>query len=503
MMIPVYFSGSDFHYACYVMDKQIKRISRPFETTPGLVMQSQRLMQILWISTTAIFISLIFMLLSDAGWTMITRMMTVTLCVFMLCLWLNYQQRAQSAAGLFTMTLTILACFLIYNSGGLHDEGVLIFPAILLLASVFGTRRQFIVLLLGLISFLAYIVTAHIQGWHKVPDQVETNLGSFINVAVIIIANGFFAVVLASDLRKALTELNLSKRELLELNDQLEIRVNQRTEQVETAHKALQESMDKLEQAMTELVYAEKLAALGSMVAGISHELNTPIGNTLLAATSMEKLFEEVSEKIQAGNFRRTSFDEFIKEGLEMSSLISRSTQRAADMVVSFKQVAIDQTSEQRRTFDLRDVIEDNAKALLTNFKKKKIRLINSVPAGIECNSFPGPLGQILSNIIQNAILHGFDEKSSGTLTIEADSQMKQVLLSIRDDGVGMSSSVLTHVFDPFFTTRLGRGGSGLGLSISHRIATSVLGGDLRAESTLGHGATFILTLPKVAPFPI
>jgi len=431
------------------------------------------------------------------------QMMFAALFVFMLCLRLNYKQRAHHAAVLFTLTLTLLACALIFDSNGLHDEAVLIFPAILLLASVFGTRRQFYFLLLSLIGFLAFILVAHIQGWHKVPDRVETNLSSFINVAVIIIANGFFAFVLASDLRKALIELNRSKRELLELNDQLEIRVNQRTEQVESANKALQDSMDKLEQAMTELVYAEKLASLGSMVAGISHELNTPIGNSLLAATSMEKLFEDVSEKVQTGNFRRTSFDDFIKEGLEMSSLISRSTKRAADMVMSFKQVAIDQTSEQRRTFDLRDVIEDNAKALLPNFKKKKITIINSVPVAIECNSFPGALGQILSNIIQNAILHGFDEKNSGTLTIQVDNQIKQVVLSIQDDGVGMPVSVISHVFDPFFTTKLGKGGSGLGLSISHRIATSVLGGDLRVESTLGHGATFILTVPKVAPFPI
>jgi signal transduction histidine kinase len=485
------------------MDKQIKKISRQFESTPGLVMQSHRLMQILWVSTSAVLLSLVFMIISDGHWSMVMQMMVTALCVFMLCLWLTYKQKAHLAATLFTLTLTVLACFLIYNSDGLHDECVLIFPAILLLASVFGTRSQFYILLIFLISFLAFVLAGHIQGWHKVPDHVETNLNSFINIAVIIIANGFFAFVLASDLRKALIELNLSKKDLLELNDQLEIRVNQRTEQFESANTALQESMDKLEQAMNELVYAEKLASLGSMVAGISHELNTPIGNTLLAATSMEKLFEDVSEKIQAGNFKRTSFDDFIKEGLEMSSLISRSTKRAADMVTSFKQVAIDQTSEQRRTFDLRDVIEDNAKSLLTNFKKKQIKVINTVPVGIECNSFPGPLGQILSNIIQNAIIHGFDEKGSGTLTIQAENQMKQVILSIQDDGVGMPLSVIAHVFDPFFTTKLGRGGSGLGLSISHRIATSVLGGDLRVESTLGEGATFILALPKVAPFPI
>jgi signal transduction histidine kinase len=172
-------------------------------------------------------------------------------------------------------------------------------------------------------------------------------------------------------------------------------------------------------------------------------------------------------------------------------------------MVVSFKQVAVDQTSEQRRNFDLRAVIEDNLSAMLPLFKKGQVKVSNLVPDGIQCNSFPGPLGQILTNIVQNAILHGFGETGSGTLTIQARDQRYDVIVSIRDDGVGMPSNVLAHIFDPFFTTRLGRGGSGLGLSISHRIATSVLGGNLAAQSTPDQGSTFFITIPKTAPFPI
>ena len=148
-------------------------------------------------------------------------------------------------------------------------------------------------------------------------------------------------------------------------------------------------------------------------------------------------------------------------------------------------------------------MIDDNIKALVPNFKKKQIKMVNSVVSGIKCNSFPGPLGQILTNLIQNAVLHGFDEKLTGTITIEADNQPKQVIVTIHDDGAGMPQHVITHVFDPFFTTKLGKGGSGLGLSISHRIATSVLGGDLKVESALGNGATFTIVLPKDAPFPI
>jgi len=485
------------------MTDQKVNITRRFESTPGFVMQAQRLSQILWVSATAVFIAMIFFWLKGWDWSIPEQALTGTFAIFMLCIWLTKRQRASEATTLFILTLTVMSCSLVYQSFGLHDEAIAIFPGIMLLTCMFGTRRQFYLLLTGLIGFLSFVVFAHQAGWHRIPDTVETNVSSLANVSVILIGTGFFAFVLASDLRKALIALNRSKRELLDLNEQLEQRVRQRTEQVEAANLALHESMEKLEQAMKELVHAEKLASLGSMVAGISHELNTPIGNTLLAATTMERMFDKVAVQIGSGSIRRSALEEFIQEGQEMSTLITRSTKRAADMVVSFKQVAVDQTSEQRRNFDLRAVFEDNLSAMLPLFKKSQVKVTNLVPEGIQCNSFPGPLGQILTNIVQNAILHGFGESGSGNLLIEATEQRTEVLISIRDDGVGMPSKVLAHIFDPFFTTRLGKGGSGLGLSISHRIATSVLGGNLAAQSTPGQGSTFFITLPKTAPFPI
>ena len=322
--------------AFVAMDKHTKNTPTQYESTPGFVIQAHRLSQIVWVITAAIFTSLIFVIVTGMVWDIVERLLVVALFIFMFCLWLIYKKKAQYATTLLTFTLSVMACSLIYTAQGLHDEAVAILPAILLLACMFGSRLQFCILLVALIGFLSYILLAHVQGWHIIPDHVNTDIYSLINVTVILLASGFFAFVLASDLRKALDELNRSKKELLDLNDQLETRVNQRTAQYESSNVALQESMDKLEQAMNELVHVEKLASLGSMVAGISHELNTPIGNTLLAATSMEKLFEEVSQKFQDGNIKRSAFDIFLKEGLEISSLITRSSKRSADMVVSF-----------------------------------------------------------------------------------------------------------------------------------------------------------------------
>jgi signal transduction histidine kinase len=131
------------------------------------------------------------------------------------------------------------------------------------------------------------------------------------------------------------------------------------------------------------------------------------------------------------------------------------------------------------------------------------VNLTQDIPAGIRCDTYPGPLGQVLTNLMQNAVVHGFEGKVDGTVQITATMEADQVTLVVTDDGVGMEPKVLAHVFDPFFTTRLGKGGSGLGLSVSHRIATSVLGGSLSARSTSGSGSQFTLVFPLVAPAAI
>lgn len=293
-----------------------------------------------------------------------------------------------------------------------------------------------------------------------------------------------------------ITERKLAKEQLEHQREHLAELIEARTMDLSKALEVVRRTQD-------DLVRAEKLASLGALVAGISHELNTPLGNALLAATTMEQLFEQIHQQFHAGNFRRSALEEFLVSGQEMASLITRSSRRAADMVASFKQVAVDQTSEQRRSFKLDEVINDNLSALLPTLKKNQIQVHKLVPVSIECNSYPGPLGQVVTNLIQNAIVHGFADRDHGTITISASSQAHSLTLTIQDDGIGMTPDVLAHIFDPFFTTRLGQGGSGLGLSISHRIATSILGGNLKAESSLHTGSVFTLTFPSLAPFQL
>ena len=471
------------------------------ESTPGLVMQPHRLAQVIWVTVAASATSMTFVII-EGWWGFIANLLGTTLGLFLLCIWLLKRQKPQLAIPLFVFSLTMLACGLIYQAGGIHDEAVTLFPAILIFVCMFGTRRQYFILLFFIIVFLGFTVGAELLGWHPA-REMKTDYSAFIHVSVILITTGSFAFILSSDLRNALTELNRSKQELLELNEGLEVRVAERTAQYETANHSLQESLAKLERAHNELVHAEKLASLGSMVAGISHELNTPIGNALLTSTSLETSIEEIMQKSNSSNLSRTAFNDFLAATLEMSTLISRSNRRAAELITSFKQVAVDQSSEQRRIFNLKEVVDDNLSTLLPTFTTNQVIVNNTIPAHIECDSFPGPLGQILTNLVQNAILHGIGEHTAGTITIQADLQSNCVTVCVQDSGTGIAPGVITHIFDPFFTTKLGKGGSGLGLSISHRIATSVLGGNLTADSPPGSGAVFRLTFPAVAPFPL
>jgi len=466
-----------------------------------IILNPLRLRQVLWVTCAAAAIGMTFGL-ADSWYGNVAMMQYAFFLLTLLSLWFSYSNKPRYAIITFTSSLTLMACSLTWYVGGIHDETITFFPGVLMFVGMFGTRRQYLALLGFILLFIVALGTAFFQGWYS-PGVPATNQASFVNVGLSLLATGLFIWVVTNDLQQALTKLRTSETQLRELNELLEFRVIQRTEQLEAANGALQESMAKLEHTQAELMEYEKLASLGSMVAGISHEMNTPVGNALLAATSLQSLFEQMLQDASEGNVKRTQFNEFLETGRDMSVLVTKSTQRAADTIISFKQVAVDQTSEQRRNFDLRNVVEDNLAAFSPTIRGRKIIVGNAIPQGIQCDSFPGPLGQVVTNLLQNAVLHGFDGRDSGTISITGQNLNDRLILTLSDDGHGMESQVIAHVFDPFFTTKLGKGGSGLGLTISHRLVTSVLGGTIAVTSGKGTGTTFTITIPKIAPFPI
>lgn len=289
-------------------------------------------------------------------------------------------------------------------------------------------------------------------------------------------------------------QLQQSEHQIKMLNEQLEIRVAQRTAELTDALETLHRTQD-------ELVQSEKLSSLGQLVAGVAHELNTPIGNALMTTTAMGSAAQQFALEMREGLIKRSALDKFVGLIEEGTVLAERSLHRASDLVRSFKQVAVDQASERKRKFDLAHTLAEVIDTLRPNLRGLPWVLDVDVPPGISMESYPGPLGQITINLVMNSLLHAFEGRTQGRIRIAVAAQdAASVTLVFADDGVGIAPEHLSRVFDPFFTTRLGQGGSGLGLSIVHRLATQVLGGTLRVDSELGQGAQFTLQLPLISP---
>ncbi|MBC3861561.1 PAS domain S-box protein [Undibacterium jejuense] len=294
-----------------------------------------------------------------------------------------------------------------------------------------------------------------------------------------------------------ITRQRETEKEIQEINQQLESRVQSRTLKLQETNEELYEALESLKLTKSELVRSEKLAALGSLVAGIAHELNTPIGNSVTVASTLHDDTRDLRRSVKEGNLRRSAIETYfdiIEKGTE---LLLRNLGNAHDLIASFKQVAADQASNQRRSFDLKETIEGIMVTLVPMYKKTAFVMTSDLAPGIKMNSYPGPLGQVLTNLVTNALTHAFEERRQGTMRLTTrliDETHAELVFS--DDGLGIPTENLARVFDPFFTTKLGQGGSGLGLNIVYNIVTSVLGGTVQLESEVGVGTCFIITLP-------
>ena len=254
-----------------------------------------------------------------------------------------------------------------------------------------------------------------------------------------------------------------------------------------------------LRQAMQQIVESEKLAALGSIVAGVAHELNTPVGNLVLLASALNDRVSELAGDALAGKLTRSGLVQAASDIREASTVLIRSAGKARELIESFKNVAVDQTSQRRRQFDLRSCLNDILVTLGRMTRQANVTVELQVPGGILMDSYPGHLEQIFNNLIVNSILHGFDGREGGRVLIDASQQGDQVCLVYADDGVGIPPEVQDKVFEPFFSTKFGAGGSGLGMFIVHNLVCGPLQGSVELSSTPGAGVRFAFRLPSAA----
>lgn len=289
------------------------------------------------------------------------------------------------------------------------------------------------------------------------------------------------------------TQRHLNEQEILSLNATLEHKVADRTQ-------ALTEAVDRLESARAELVRSEKLSALGALVAGIAHELNTPIGVGVTVTSALHESTLQFEAEMLRG-LKKSTLLQYVGHVKQGSDILGRNLDRAAALITSFKQVAVDQTSVQRRSFALDATLAEILLTLGPTIRKAHHQVRCDIPAGLVLDSYPGPLAQIITNLVHNAFLHGFEDRDAGVVTLRAEAVGDdQVRLSVHDNGRGIPPGDIGRIFDPFFTTKLGQGGSGLGLNIVHNLVTHTLGGSIQVESQPGQGTEFTICLPRVAP---
>lgn len=265
---------------------------------------------------------------------------------------------------------------------------------------------------------------------------------------------------------------------------------------VEAYARELENTLANLRETQNNLVEARRMAALARMVAGMSHEINTPIGITLTAVTHLEESIAALKQSVQEGRLRRSEMERFLANAGESIVLARANVQRAGELIRSFKRVAVDESSEARRQFDLASYLSEVILSLRPLLKRLPHQVVVNCPTDISLDSYPGALAQVLSNLMMNAVEHAFSEGQAGTISIECRKCDDSVDITFKDDGNGILESDQEHLFEPFFTTRGNTGGSGLGLHIVFNLVSKVLKGTITCISKPGQGTSFAIRIP-------
>lgn len=328
------------------------------------------------------------------------------------------------------------------------------------------------------VLLLAFIIYGYIQ-WrtHRLRKEKEA-LAQQVNERTV-------------ELREANTLLKDQKEEVMATNTRLE----EQKMELEQQKEELQVTLDRLRETQEQLIRSEKLAALGGLVSGVAHEINTPVGISVTAASSLAEETRKMAAQYKANKISRAEFKEYLNAANQSANLILSNMERTATMIQSFKQVSVDQSTEQQRRFRMKEYSEDVIRSLYPRLKGKRIRIRLDMDEQLELNSYPGAFSQILTNLILNSLVHGFEEKATGNILINAQIEDDSLVLDYRDDGRGIPEQHLGRIFDPFFTTNK-KAGTGLGLHIVYNIVNQKLSGSITCSSEKEKGVSFSIKMP-------
>ncbi|NTV90645.1 MAG: HAMP domain-containing protein, partial [Clostridiales bacterium] len=370
-----------------------------------------------------------------------------------------------------------------------------------------------IIVLVAVISITAYIITKPVRKLRIEVDEIASgNLDRHIDIKskdeIGDLADRInqMAMKLSDIIREkelAVESLKLSEEELREAGNNLEIKVEERTQELSALNEELQamneellSTLETLRKTQLQLIHAEKMTGLGTLVAGVAHEINTPLGISFTAASYLEELWNDFKNSLLTGAVGRSTLETFIKKNEETMSVMLNNLKRAIQLVRNFKQVSVDESTDEKRKFNVSQYLESIIISLHPKLKKTGHKLVINCDESLEIDSYPGALAQILTNFIVNSLIHAYDEGETGTITIGVQKNGPELEMLYSDDGRGMAEEVRKRVFEPFFTTKRNEGGTGLGLHVVFNIVTLQLGGTIECSSEPGKGSTFIIKIP-------
>jgi signal transduction histidine kinase len=290
------------------------------------------------------------------------------------------------------------------------------------------------------------------------------------------------------------------KKEIEEQRDQLQDQrdyVIEQKEELEKQKEHLEQTLQILQSTQKKLVESEKMAALGSLVAGVAHEINTPVGIGIAASSSMVTKTEHLETSFNSKKMTMSELQNYLETTKQACELIYSNLNRTAELVKSFKQVSVDNMTEQKRVFNLLEYLNDIVRSLGPKIKVRPVKVILDCPDNIVLNSYPGSYYQIITNFINNSLMHAFEENQEGEMIVKAFVLNENLTIIYTDNGKGIPKENISKVFDPFFTTNM-QFGTGLGMNITFNIITQHLGGEISLESSVGEGVKFTVIIPML-----
>jgi len=330
------------------------------------------------------------------------------------------------------------------------------------------------------------------ENWHYLCSGLHADGSAFpmdLTISQMQLVDKRFRILVVRDASQRIANentINQARLDAEEMQQQLARQVTQ-----------LDLSLKQLKKTQKQLVEAEKMASLAGLVAGVAHEINTPIGVSVTASSHLHDELTTIQHKHATNSLQAQVLDEFIEDASTASSIILSNLKRAAALIKSFKQVAVDQSSDEVRMLNLHDYLDEVVLNLHPALKKTKHVVNIDVASDFHLKTMPGAISQIITNLVMNSLEHAYNKTDAGVITVSAALQHGDVELIYQDDGNGIEAKHLGKIFEPFYTTKRGKGGSGLGLHITYNLVTSTLKGSIQCVSTVGHGARFIIRFPQ------